>query len=68
MRYIIEVLEDWPSAVKERGSFKHRPTSDACPVVVLNEDGISGSAGVLQGPGFEDIPKGAVIRIRQLDN
>jgi hypothetical protein len=67
MKFIIEVLEEWPTPAKERGSFKHIQTTEARSVIIVDRDDISGSAGVLQGPGFEKIPDHAAIRVTLID-
>ena len=68
MKFLIEVLPEWPSEAKSQGHFDHQPMRDSRTVFAVEADGKTASVAILQGPLLEEIPAHSVVRITRTES
>ena len=67
MKFLIEVLEEWPEEAKKRGGFTHTEPTDAKIQIVVHEDNKLITASVFQAPFLDEIPSMSLLRITKID-
>ncbi|MDZ4314431.1 MAG: hypothetical protein U0989_06660 [Azonexus sp.] len=67
MKFMIEVLEEWPDEAKNRGGFIHTDITDSKLQIVLHEDNVSITASVFQAPFLDEIPERSLLKITRID-
>jgi hypothetical protein len=66
VKFLVEVLPEWPADAKAAGHFKPASASKATLVYALGNDESTAAPGVLQSPAFAHVPQHAVVRITRL--
>lgn len=68
MKFIIEVLPDWPLKTKTSKRLKHNQNIPDSEIhFLLHDDDITITSIVFQSPELNILPRGSILRIRQIE-
>lgn len=67
MKFLIEVIDEWPDEAKRRGGFNHTDPVDSKIHIVVHPDNRLITASVFQAPFLDEIPNMSLLRITKID-
>lgn len=67
MKFLIEVLEEWPEEAKRRGGFTHTDITDSKIHMVVHPGDKLVTGAVFQAPFLDEIPSMSLLRITKIN-
>jgi hypothetical protein len=67
MKFLIEVIDEWPDEAKRRGGFNHTDIADPKIYFIVHPDNRLITASVFQAPFLDEIPEMSLLRVTKID-